>query len=470
MKIMIVRQLGEKDSGEIRVRFAPSPTGEMHIGNMRTAIFNYLFAKSQGGKFLLRIEDTDFQRSKKIYEDSLRNKLKWMGLKHDEEIVYQSENLEEHRAVVRELFKNGHCYYCNCVAKSDDPDYTSHCSCDNKNFTSGAVRFKLNMDSEFQDSIMGNCLCKAKDMQDFIILRSDNTPTFNLSVVCDDKKMAITHVIRGNDHLSNTFKQVAIYKAMNWKLPFFAHLPLIVNEAGKKLSKRERDISIANYENMGILPEAILSFLIRLGWSYKNQEIFTMEELLILFPQGKFQKSSACFNESKLIFQNKHFINERSAQSLIGAINLLDDNKNENLLNPTELMLKGCDLLKSRCVNLRQLQENIKIFIPHQFILGECVIHWEPNSLQSLQCVLQYIRNIESFCIFSNYTELYNKINTFVQEKGFNPKDYQQILRYALTGEKVGANIMEIIMLLPREIVLERIERFLLLNKGIINN
>ena len=443
----------------IRVRFAPSPTGEMHLGNMRTAIVNYLLAKSLGGKFLLRIEDTDLIRSKKEHEASLLQYLKLMGIQYDEEVVYQSKNIEHHQQVAYELLKKGYGYYCQCPAKGGDDDkFHIICQCESNKFQKGAIRFKVTDEIvTFDDFIMGKCTAKKDHIQDFIILRNDGSPTYNLSVVCDDHTMDITHIVRGSDHLSNTFKQVAIYKAMGWDVPVTAHLPLIVNMEGKKLSKRDGDISIRNYINNGFLPETLLSFLVRLGWSYGDQEIFTMDQLLTIFPQGKLQKSSAAYNESKLLFQNKHFLSERSWKSVESFIfNYLNITSVDNL----PMAIKGFDLIKSRCNTLVQIAQSLKTYIPELFphYFDEYKI-WSHHQLKSLEALSLYFAVIN---LSSNYMDDYNDLNIFMREKGWEPKEYQQLLRYALTKETVGPHLMEIIHIIGIEETIKRISNFYL--------
>jgi glutamyl-tRNA synthetase len=456
MAHLIVKDLGSLKKF-IRVRFAPSPTGDMHLGNMRTAIFNYLFAKSLGGKFLLRIEDTDFQRSKKEYEESILKYLGLMGITYDEEIVYQSKNLQYHQEVAHQLFHKNMAYYCQCSSKDgEENQFHIICNCKEKNLTQGALRFKIEHDSlTFDDFVMGTCQVKGDHVQDFIILRTDGTPTYNLSVVCDDHTMDISHIIRGNDHLSNTFKQIAIYKAMGWDVPLTAHLPLIVNMEGKKLSKRDGDISIKNYINNGFLPETLLSFLIRLGWSYGDQEIFTMEELLKIFPQGKMQKSSAAYNESKLLFQNKYFLSQKPWNQ---AKDFIFNYLNIQGVNDLNMAVEGFDLIKSRCNTLMQIAESLKTYIPELFDGIYTNVDWDKKSLSSLVLLKNYFSSKEF-----NSMDHYNQLNNYMKENGFEPKEYQQLLRYILTKEKVGPHLVEVIKVVSIYNVINRINNFLLI-------
>ena len=392
----------------IRVRFAPSPTGEMHLGNMRTAIVNYIFAKSLGGKFLLRIEDTDLARSKKEFEFSLIEKLNTLGIAIDEDIVYQSKNISYHQQVAQQLLNQKKAYYCQCPSKGDDCTTQITCPCESCQYTTGAIRCKITDEIlSFDDFIMGHCKTQGKDIQDFIIIRNDGTPTYNLSVVCDDNTMKITHIIRGNDHLSNTFKQVAIYNAMGWFVPKTAHLPLIVNGEGKKLSKRDGDISIKNYLETGFLPETLVSFLVRLGWSYKDEEIFTMARLMEIFPLGKFQKSSACYNESKLLFQNKHFLSQRSWDSMKDFIfNYWKIAGVQDVV----MAKAGFDLIKSRCNTAIQLSQSMATYMDEIFDYDydNSLDRWG-KSLDAIPLISQYFLSMT----YLSYNGLqdYNQFN-----------------------------------------------------------
>jgi glutamyl-tRNA synthetase len=448
---------GVMASSHIRVRFAPSPTGEMHLGNMRTAIVNYLFAKSLGGKFLLRIEDTDGVRSKKEYEISLLDKLDLMGITVDEPIVYQSKNIAYHQKIAHGLLEKKKAYYCQCPSKGDDCTVQITCPCEALQYDEGAIRCKITDETlSFDDFIMGSCKTQGKDVQDFIILRNDGTPTYNLSVVCDDNTMAITHIIRGNDHLSNTFKQVAIYNAMGWPVPKTAHLPLIINMEGKKLSKRDGDISIKTYLKNGFLPETLMSFLVRMGWSYKDEEIFTRQRLLEIFPLGKFQKSSACYNESKLLFQNKHFLSQRSWSSLAPFIfNYWQINQ----VIDEPMAIQGFDLIKSRCNTGTQLAQSMATYMDEVFNYNYDPCFINDKNMEPFTWIEEFFDNLEGLS-HDGLTD-YNHLNDFMKSKGWEPKSYQQLLRYALTGEIVGPHLMDIINVLGLKLAQKRIAKFL---------
>lgn len=296
----------------IRVRFAPSPTGEMHVGNLRTAIFNYVYAKQKNAKFFLRIEDTDRIRSKVEYEESIKDTLKWLNIQYESEILRQSERFDIYNAKAQELYKQQCAYYCQCInAITIEANENNHleqdmksCPCESKDFKSGVLRFLVprNRIMSFTDEILGKIIVNTNTIENFALVRTDGSPTYNFVVVIDDIELKITHVFRGNEHLYNTFKQLLIYEALGQSCPKFGHFPMINGKDGKKLSKRSGDTSVRYYREIGVLPEALFNFLIRLGWGYGNQEIFTMEEAIKLFNINKISRSPAFFDMDKLMY------------------------------------------------------------------------------------------------------------------------------------------------------------------------
>ena len=280
---------------KVATRFAPSPTGPLHIGGVRTALFNWLYSKNQKGSFFLRIEDTDKERSKNEYKDQIVKSLKWIGIDHDGQEYIQSSKINDHINIVKELLKNGFAYKCYCTqeeieeqkkrAKQKKLPYKYNRKCRNlkesdaPNGTDPVIRFKSKSEgnSILKDLVQGNIEIENNTIEDFVILRKDGTPTYNLSASVDDHLMNITHIIRGDDHKINTFKQMQIYLSMKWDLPFFAHIPLIHTTEGKKLSKRDKASTLDDYSKIGVMPEALRNYLLRLGWSFKDEEIFTKE-------------------------------------------------------------------------------------------------------------------------------------------------------------------------------------------------
>ena len=364
-------------------RFAPSPTGNLHIGGARTALFNWLFAKNQKGKFLLRIEDTDTQRSKNEFYEQIISTLKWLEINWDEEPYIQSNNIKSHVNIANILLKNGHAYKCYCTEKELEDEkklylekkipytYSKKCrnilkNIDNKSFV---VRFKSKIEGKtvLKDLVQGNIEINNNTIEDFVILRKDNKPTYNLSAAVDDYQMKITHVIRGDDHKINAFKQVQIFERMNWKMPEYAHIPLIHSKEGKKLSKRDDASTVEDYKKIGILPEALRNYLLRLGWSYKDKEIFTEEESIKFFNLKNIGKSP-----SKLDFDRIKSINEFYIKST------RDDILIEKLINYSKLYKKeipkqfydtikiNLSFLKNKSKSLEDIYNNSKYIFSYK--------------------------------------------------------------------------------------------------------
>src|SRR4030095_6489831 len=315
---------------DVRVRFAPSPTGFLHVGGARTAIFNWLFAKNQGGKFLLRIEDTDPERSKSELSEQILRSMKWLGMEHDEAVVYQSDNISRYREVVNELVEKGKAYYAfetseeleqkrkDAAAKKTQFKYDrASLKLDKetvqKYLTEGrehTIRFFVpDGVTEFEDIVHGKTVFNNSEIDDFVLLRSDGSPVYQIAVVVDDHDMKISHVIRGDDHLSNTPKQILLYEALEWDVPRFAHLPMILDESKKKLSKRRNTVSAEEYKIKGYLPEALFNFLTLLGFAPEsNREIVSRNELIKMFTFNRVNKKSAVFDMKKLNWVNSEYI------------------------------------------------------------------------------------------------------------------------------------------------------------------
>ena len=305
---------------EVRVRFAPSPTGFLHIGGVRTALFNYLFARQKNGKFLLRIEDTDTERSEERFTRDILTSLEWLGMGADEPILYQSKRQELYQGLAESLIERGLAYRCVCTEEEVEssrekmiqqglkPMYARTCRDKNHPVPSDgkphAIRaaFPLTGSTSFMDLIRGEIRFPNEDLDDFVMIRSNGVPTYNFVVVADDMEMRISHVIRGDDHINNTPKQIFLYEAFGGKKPLFAHLPMILGQDKKKLSKRNGETSTNAYRDQGYLPEALLNFLVRLGWSHGDQELFSREEMISFFNLESVQVSGAVFNTEKLLW------------------------------------------------------------------------------------------------------------------------------------------------------------------------
>ena len=307
-----------------KTRFAPSPTGYLHIGGARTALFSWLYARKTAGKFVLRIEDTDRERSTPEALQAILDGMAWLGLAADEGPYYQTERFDRYKEVIQQLIDSGHAYYCTCSkqrledlraqqeAAKEKPRYDGLCRdrADPPQDVQPVVRFRNPTDGEvhINDLIRGQVVIKNQELDDLIIARSDGTPTYNLTVVVDDMDMGITHVIRGDDHLNNAPRQINILNALGAELPQYAHVPMILDAEGKKLSKRTGAASVMEYEEKGYLPEALLNYLVRLGWSHGDQEIFSIEEMTELFDIQNINASASALNPDKLLWLNEHYI------------------------------------------------------------------------------------------------------------------------------------------------------------------
>ncbi len=316
----------------MKSRFAPSPTGYLHIGGARTALFAWAFAKKQQGQFVLRIEDTDKERSTQASIDAILQGMDWLGLDYDEGPFYQTQRFERYEAVIQQLLDEDKAYYCECskqrledlretlMAKGEKAMYDGCCR--DKHLAPGndrVVRFK-NPDEgvvAFEDAVKGQISIANKELDDLIIARGDGTPTYNLTVVVDDYDMEISHVIRGDDHINNTPRQINLYQALDWDLPEFAHLPMILGSDGARLSKRHGAVSVMAYRDAGYLPEALLNYLVRLGWSHGDQEVFSLDEIVALFDLKDINKAPASFNEEKLLWLNQEYIKNATPEHLI---------------------------------------------------------------------------------------------------------------------------------------------------------
>jgi glutamyl-tRNA synthetase len=309
----------------IKTRFAPSPTGYLHVGGVRTALFSWLLARKHGGKFVLRIEDTDLERSTQESVNAILEGMTWLGLEYDEGPFYQTHRFERYNEVVGRLLDKKLAYRCDCskqrldsvreqqMASKQKPRYDGHCR--NRDVSPDAphvIRFRNPRDGEvvIDDLIRGRIVVANSELDDLVIRRTDGSPTYNLTVVVDDHDMAITHVVRGDDHINNTPKQINLLRALDWDVPHYAHVPMILGDDGARLSKRHGAVSVMQYLQEGYLPEALLNYLVRLGWSHGDQEIFKLDEMIQLFDLDGVNRSASTFNAEKLRWLNQHYLKE----------------------------------------------------------------------------------------------------------------------------------------------------------------
>ena len=357
----------------MKSRFAPSPTGYLHIGGARTALFAWLWAKRQHGKFILRIEDTDLERSTQKSVDAILDGMRWLGLEHDEGPYYQTDRFDRYKAVIQQLLDEDKAYYCECsaerlqtlreelMAKGEKAKYDG--CCQHKNLTSGVVRFRNPAEGNvvFSDMVKGEITVNNKELDDLIIARSDGTPTYNLTVVVDDHDMEIDCVIRGDDHINNTPRQINLYQALDWTLPEFAHLPMILGGDGARLSKRHGAVSVMAYRDAGFLPEALLNYLVRLGWSHGDQEVFSIDEMITLFDLKDVNKAPGSFDQDKLLWLNQEYIKTADTQHLIDQLAWHLNEQDIDISSGPDI-IKVIDALRERCKTLVEMAESMKMF------------------------------------------------------------------------------------------------------------
>ncbi|MDR2008282.1 MAG: glutamate--tRNA ligase [Alphaproteobacteria bacterium] len=456
-----------------RTRFAPSPTGFLHIGGARTALFNYLFAKHTGGKFLLRIEDTDLARSTQEAVDAIINGLDWLGLKNDEEIVFQMQRQPRHIEAAGELLKSGNAYKCFCTKEELDErrkqaeaagkvyvydgrcrNITNYEDYEDKPF---AIRLKVNTEGSttIKDLVKGVVEVKNDTLDDLIILRSDNVPTYMFAVVVDDHDMEITHIIRGDDHFTNAFRQYQIYKAFEWKVPEFAHLPLIHAMDGSKLSKRHGAISVESYKALGFLPEAICNYLLKLGWSHGDDEIIPQEQAIAWFDIADVNSSPAKFDMVKLTSINHHYIQNSSNEKLLALME--DFIKDGADLNPNykDYLLQGLTSIKERSKTMLELVDNSSFYLKKPpFVLNDKAVEVLSNSRDILVEQCRLLGEITDWTKDS----LHDTIKEYCDSREFKLGKAMEGLRVALTGQTVSASSnFDIMVILGKEETLQRI-------------
>ena len=448
----------------VRTRFAPSPTGLLHIGGARTALFAWLYAKSNSGSCLLRIEDTDKERSKQEYTDEIINSFNWMGVNFDEDVVYQSKNHDRHLEVAKELLKNGKAYVCNCSKerldqlrkeqeeRGENAKYDGKCrNLSISESDNTVIRFKNPEEGSvvFKDLIKGQIEFSNEEMDDFIIVRSDGAPTYNLCVVVDDLDMKISHVIRGDDHLNNTPKQINVFDALGIKPPIYGHVPMILGEDGKRMSKRHGAVGVSEYRDMGILPTAFMNYLARLGWSLGDQEIFTSDELLGNFSNGKFNSAPASFSLDKLTWYNKEYLNSmefKDLQDLITSDNIKNDQYSKDII----------ELIRDRCNFLNDFSNEADYFFnkPKEFKEEDKVKAVKEDTLDLLRSLQDRLIDVTDW----KSEIIKDEINTFVNEQEIGFAKIGLPLRLSLTGSLNSPSIDRVCELLGKEEVIERVD------------
>ena len=458
---------------KVATRFAPSPTGPLHIGGVRTALFNWLYSKNQNGNFYLRIEDTDKERSKDEYKKQIIQSLKWIGIDYDGEEYIQSQKLNYHIKIANELLKNGNAYKCYCTSEEIeeqknrarqkktpyiyDRKWRDKKESDAPKNIKPVIRFKSKIDgiSVLKDLVQGNVEIDNNTIEDFIILRNDGTPTYNLSASVDDHQMNMTHIIRGDDHKINTFKQIQIYQAMKWKLPSFAHIPLIHTVKGKKLSKRDQDSTLHDYSKIGIMPSALRNYLLRLGWSYKDKEIFTLDESIEFFNLEGIGKSPSKLDMSRILSMNEYYIKNIDENDLFNQlIEYCKVYKKEIKSEKKDKIKKSLVFLKNKAKTLEDIFKNSQYIIRDEVSFNKDDLKLIDDKAKKV--ISDFNAQLEKINLTSREI-LEPIVNGLMKSHDTNFKGVGQPLRIALTGSKFGPGIYDIILSLGKEEVQKRL-------------
>ncbi|MEE9613452.1 MAG: glutamate--tRNA ligase [Thermodesulfobacteriota bacterium] len=451
----------------VRTRFAPSPTGHLHIGGARTALFNWLFARRHGGEFILRVEDTDAARSTEEATQAILDGMEWLGLDWDEGPFLQSKRFNIYKEHAERLLKEKKGYRCWCtpeeleerrkqaMAEGRAPRYDRRCS-ERSDTPDGpsAVRFRVPPGkSIIKDLIKGTVAIEHEEIEDLVILRSDGSPTYNLCVVVDEAEMRITHVIRGDDHLNNTPKQILLYEAFGYPVPEFAHLPMILGSDGKRLSKRHGATSVTAYRDEGFLPHALINYLARLGWSHGDQEIFSMDELIEKFSLDNVGKSSGVFNPEKLLWLNHHYIKEARPEDLIGPLKLFlkegeaDDPRLPAIIKTTQ----------ERAKTLVEMAEGSRFYFEEEVTYEEKAgkKFLTPDRVEIFKLIIERLEGLDAF----GETEIEAAFQAILDEKELKLGKLAQPVRVALTGGTVSPGIFETLAAMGKEMALRKLKR-----------
>jgi len=461
---------------EVRVRFAPSPTGFLHIGGVRTALFNWLFARREGGKFILRIEDTDQSRSTEESIQAILEGLRWVGLDWDEGPFRQTERMDLYRQHAMKLFEQRQAYWCVCSAeelearrkeaqaKGLQQKYDGRCRERGitKPSSEAALRFKAPQEGQtvIDDLIKGRVVFENNLLDDLIILRSNGYPTYNFSVVVDDALMGITHVIRGDDHLTNTPRQVPMFQALAFAVPRFGHLSMIMGPDKTRLSKRHGATSVLAYRDMGYLPEAVVNYLVRLGWSHGDQEIFSRRELIEKFSFEHVQKSSAVFNPEKMVWVNAEYIKssdpKRVATLLQPFLEQVGLGAEANAM-PEEWMEQLVVALRERCKTLVEMAAMAAPYVQRDIVIEEDAAkkHLTPDSTPALSRFADRLAALAEF----SHAALEKAFKEVLDEHGLRMGQLAQPVRVALTGRAASPGLFEVMELLGRDRTLARLRR-----------
>ena len=458
---------------DIKTRFAPSPTGYLHIGGARTALFSWLYARHHQGKFVLRIEDTDRERSTQESVDAILKGMEWLGLTYDEGPIYQTERFDRYHEVIQRLLDEGNAYRCYCSKQELDalrqkqqknkqkPRYDGRY----RDFAgqppkgiNPVIRFKnpLEGDVVINDQVLGEVIVNNRELDDLIIARSDGTPTYNLTVVVDDLDMNISHVIRGDDHINNTPRQINMIAALGGNIPLYAHLPMILGNDGKRMSKRHGAVSVSAYEEEGYLPQALLNYLVRLGWAHGDQEIFSVDEMISLFTLEQVNKSAAAFDLDKLQWLNQQYIKSSNNSDLACWLKQAFNRKNISI--DTDQQLEAViDIQKDRVKTLNEMADNSEYFFDDfdHYDEKSANKHFKSSGLQVLKQILPKLQNLASW----DAASIQLCIQGYSQESGLKFGKIAPPIRVAVCGSANSPSIDITLELVGKDRVIKRIEK-----------
>jgi glutamyl-tRNA synthetase len=459
----------------IRTRFAPSPTGYLHIGGVRTALFSWLYARQNNGEFVLRIEDTDRERSTQTSVNAILDGMKWLGLQYDLGPFYQTQRFDDYYDAIDQLLATGKAYYCYCskerldklrteqMARKEKPRYDGHCRNIDTILNTGVkpvIRFKNPQEGEviIRDLIKGDVIVQNKELDDLIIARSDGTPTYNLTVVVDDWEMGITHVIRGDDHLNNTPRQINILQALGAKVPQYAHVPMILGSDGQRLSKRHGAVNVMNYRDEGYLPQALLNYLVRLGWSHGDQEIFSISEMIELFDLKSVNTAASTFNPEKLLWLNQQYIKTTAPEELVEHLQFhceklgIDTTNGPNLIDVIKLQAE-------RAKTLKEMAENSRFFFSDTVELDEKAAkkHLKPAIYDALANLCENLEQLDTWQTETIHALIHEVAEKYELKLG----KIAQPLRVAVTGGTVSPSIDATVYLIGKNRSIVRIKQAL---------
>ena len=464
-----------EDRMSIVTRFAPSPTGHLHIGGARTAAFNWLLARHFGGTFLLRVEDTDTERSKQEYTDSILASMRWLGLEPDREPIFQTRRFAIYNEFIDKLLESGHAYWCQCSpekveamreharATGQKPRYDG--TCRNLGLGPGpgrAVRLVVpeNRRVTFMDMVKGPIAVEADELDDMVLRRSDGAPTYNFAVVVDDLTMGITHVMRGDDHVNNTPKQILLYEALDAPLPVFGHVPMILGPDRQKLSKRHGAKAVIEYEKDGLLPEALVNYLVRLGWSHGDQEIFSRDELISLFDGNNLNIAASCFDPEKLLWVNAQHLRGQSPESLLPT--LLPFVREAGLpIHDNALLLRSIPLMQPRSSSLLDMASQLaSLLTPAAQLAYDAAAVAKTLGEEGKAHVAALAASLAELDPFER-DALHAHIHGYVESGGLKFKAVAPPLRVALLGGSGGPDLADAMAALGKAETLARLHRAL---------